>query len=102
MGLPCIRRFRIGKSSRTFSMSNGTVFCIEYRLTVRKCQTWKNYFVLDVLVAVVLFWTASAGRLLLTFRYEAVSTPTGQIVAWEVELEPAAHLSLNIVDLSIT
>src|SRR6266567_7808140 len=101
MGFPLIFRFRIGKSSRTFAMSNGTVFCIVYRLTV-VCQTvLKSWSVLNVTVAVVLFWTASARFLFLAFWYEAMPAAAGQIVAWKVELETAAHLCFNIVDLRV-
>src|SRR5437899_1798682 len=94
-------RLRIGKSCLTFSTLYGTVFCIVSPLTVPVRFSRKARGDLDVCVAVVLFGATRSGGLLLSFGYEAVATTTGQVVAWEVELEAATHFCLDIVDFRV-
>src|SRR6266478_2558036 len=76
-------------------------FCVAYPLTVlwascpgkvRGC----------LVVGVVLFGTTSPGSLFLAFRYEAVSAAAGEVAFWEVELEAAAHLRFNVVNLGVS
>ena len=53
-------------------------------------------------MGVVLFGTASPGSLFFAFRYEAVSAAAGEVAFREVELEAAAHLCFNIIDLGVS
>jgi len=53
-------------------------------------------------VGVVLFGTASPGSLFFAFRHETVSATACEVAFREVELEAAAHLCLNIVDLGVS
>src|SRR2546423_1253865 len=55
-----------------------------------------------LVVGVMFFGTASPGSLFLAFRYEAVAAAACEVAFREVELETAAHLSLNIINLSIS
>src|SRR4029077_1073529 len=76
-------------------------FCVAYPLTV----LWANCpgkGSEGLVVGVVLFGTASPGGLFYAFRYEAVAAAACEVAFWEVELEAAAHLCLNIVDLGVS
>ena len=53
-------------------------------------------------MGVVFFGTAGPGSLFLAFRYEAVAAAAGEVAFREVEFEAAAHLCLDIVDLSVS
>src|SRR3989442_14044213 len=55
-----------------------------------------------LVVGEVLFGTASPGSLFFAFRHETVSASAREVAFREVELEAAAHLCLNIVDLSVS
>src|SRR5712692_1575106 len=75
-------------------------FCVAYPLTV----LWANCPGKDcrgLVVGVVLFGTASPGSLFLAFRYETVTAAAGEVAFREVELEAAAHLRFNIVNLGV-
>src|SRR5207249_6620176 len=76
-------------------------FCVAYPLTVlwASCPGKVRG---GLVVGVVFFGTASPGSLFLAFRYEAVAAAAGEVAFWEVELEAATHLCLNIVDLSVS
>src|SRR5437870_11466461 len=76
-------------------------FCVAYPLTVlwASCPGKVRG---GLVVGVVLFGTASPGSLFLAFRHEAVSAAAGEVAFREVELEAAAHLCLDIVDLCVS
>src|SRR5881628_2973649 len=76
-------------------------FCVAYPLTVlwASCPGKVRG---GLVVGVVLFGTASPGSLFLAFRYEAVSAAAGEVAFREVELEAAAHLCFNIVNLGVS
>src|SRR2546428_11025732 len=76
-------------------------FCVAYPLTVlwASCPGKVRG---GLVVGVVLFGTASPGSLFLAFRYETVSATAGEVAFREVELEAAAHLRFNIVDLGVS
>src|SRR6266852_6297652 len=76
-------------------------FCVAYPLTVlwASCPGKVRG---GLVVGVVLFGTASPGSLFFAFRYEAVAAAAGKVAFWEVELEAAAHLSLDIIDLGVS
>src|SRR5947209_19013629 len=75
--------------------------CVAYPLTVlwASCPGKVRG---GLVVGVVLFGTASPGSLFLAFRYEAVSAAAGEVAFREVELEAAAHLCFNIVNLGVS
>src|SRR2546427_13026992 len=75
-------------------------FCVAYPLTVlwASCPGKVRG---GLVVGVVLFGTASPGSLFFAFRYEAVSAAAGEVAFREVELEAAAHLRFNIVNLGV-
>src|SRR6266568_4914899 len=76
-------------------------FCVAYPLTVlwASCPGKVRG---GLVVGVVLFGTASPGSLFFAFRYEAVSAAAGEVALREVELEAAAHLCFNIVNLGVS
>src|SRR2546427_10940229 len=76
-------------------------FCVAYPLTVlwASCPGKVRG---GLVVGVVLFGTSSPGSLFLAFRYKAVAAAAGEVAFWEVELEAAAHLCLNIVDFGVS
>src|SRR3989442_12301041 len=76
-------------------------FCVAYPLTVlwASCPGKVRG---GLVVGVVLFGTASPGSLFLAFRYEAVAATAGEIAFREVELEAAAHLRFNVVNLGVS
>src|SRR5712692_3856329 len=76
-------------------------FCVAYPLTVlwASCPGKVRG---GLVVGVVLFGTARPGSLFFAFRYEAVAAAACQVAFWEVELEAAAHLSLDIIDLGVS
>src|SRR5438094_4104015 len=76
-------------------------FCVAYPLTVlwASCPGKVRG---GLVVGVVFFGTASPGSLFLAFRYEAVAAAAGEVAFREVELEAAAHLCLDIVDLGVS
>src|SRR6266699_3450832 len=76
-------------------------FCVAYPLTVlwASCPGKVRG---GVVVGVVLFGTSSPGSLFLAFRYEAVSAAACEVAFWEVELEAAAHLCFNVVNLGVS
>src|SRR5438132_8178346 len=76
-------------------------FCVAYPLTVL-CANCLGKLRGGLVVGVVLFGTASPGSLFFAFRYEAVSAAACEVAFREVELEAAAHLCFNIVDLGVS
>src|SRR5712691_2588622 len=76
-------------------------FCVAYPLTVlwASCPGKVRG---GLLVGVVLFGTASPGSLFFAFWHEAVSAAACEVAFREVELEAAAHLRFNIVDLGVS
>jgi len=50
----------------------------------------------------VLFGTTCTGGLFFALRYEAVAASAGKVALGEVELEASTHLSLYIVDFSVS
>src|SRR5712691_7909952 len=76
-------------------------FCVAYPLTVlwASCPGKVRG---GLVVGVVLFGTASPGSLFFAFRHETVSATACEVAFREVELEAAAHLCLNIVDLGVS
>src|SRR2546425_1061178 len=76
-------------------------FCVAYPLTVlwASCPGKVRG---GLVVGVVLFGTASPGSLFFAFWHEAVSATACEVAFREVELEAAAHLCLDIVDLSVS
>src|SRR3989441_4562881 len=75
-------------------------FCVAYPLTVLWASC-PGKVRLGLVVGVVLFGTASPGGLFFAFRYEAVSAAACEVAFREVELEAAAHLRFNIVNLGV-
>src|SRR5438093_11456219 len=75
--------------------------CVAYPLTVlwASCPGKVRG---GLVVGVVLFGTASPGSLFLAFRYEAVSAAAGEVAFREVELEAAAHLCFDVVNLGVS
>src|SRR2546428_10519374 len=76
-------------------------FCVAYPLTALWASC-PGKIRGGLVVGVVLFGTASPGSLFLAFRHETVSATTCEVAFREVELEAAAHLCFNIVDLSVS
>src|SRR2546425_3708340 len=76
-------------------------FCVAYPLTVlwASCPGKVRG---GLVVGVVLFGTASPGSLFFAFRYEAMSAAACEVAFREVELEAAAHLCFNIVNLGVS
>src|SRR2546427_7169127 len=76
-------------------------FCVAYPLTVLWASC-PGKVRLGLVVGVVLFGTASPGGLFFAFGYEAVAAAAGEVAFREVELEAAAHLRFNIVNLGVS
>src|SRR6266498_3194035 len=76
-------------------------FCVAYPLTALWASC-PGKVSAGLVVGVVLFGTSSPGSLFFAFRYEAVAAAAGEVAFREVEFEAAAHLCLNIVDLSVS
>src|SRR2546427_13040394 len=76
-------------------------FCVAYPLTVlwASCPGKVRG---GLIVGVVLFGTASPGSLFFAFRHETVSATACGVAFREVELEAAAHLRFNVVDLGVS
>src|SRR5260370_12102808 len=76
-------------------------FCVAYPLTVlwASCPGKVRG---GLVVGVMLLGTASPGSLFLAFRYEAVSATACEVAFREVELEAAAHLCFNVVNLGVS
>src|SRR5437899_10732808 len=76
-------------------------FCVAYPLTVlwASCPGKVRG---GLVVGVVLFGTSSPGSLFFAFRHETVSATAGEVAFREVELEAAAHLCFNVVDLGVS
>src|SRR2546425_9803089 len=76
-------------------------FCVAYPLTVlwASCPGKVRG---GLVVGVVLFGTASPGSLFFAFRHETVSATACEVAFREVELEAAAHLRFNVIDLGVS
>ena len=76
-------------------------FCVAYPLTVlwASCPGKVRG---GLVVGVVFFGTASPGSLFLALRYEAVAAAAGEVAFREVELEAAAHLCFDVVNLGVS
>src|SRR2546428_11305334 len=76
-------------------------FCVAYPLTVlwASCPGKVRE---GLVVGVMLFGTASPGSLFLAFRHETVSASVCEIAFREVDLEAAAHLRFNVVNLGVS
>src|SRR2546425_1151587 len=76
-------------------------FCVAYPLTVlwASCPGKVRG---GLVVGVVLFGTASPGGLFFAFWHETVSAAACEVAFREVELEAAAHLRFNVVNLGVS
>src|SRR2546427_9318035 len=76
-------------------------FCVAYPLTVlwASCPGKVRG---GLIGGVVLFGTASRCSLFFAFRHETVSATACEVAFREVELEAAAHLRFNVVDLGVS
>src|SRR5713226_10066729 len=75
--------------------------CVAYPLTVLRASC-PGKVRGGLVVGVVLFGTSSPGSLFLAFGYEAVTAAAGEVAFREVELEAAAHLRLNVINLGVS